>query len=742
MYNEKNLARLSYRELQVLAAEHRVPGNIKKHTMIKVILAARRGDDSEVTRVLSELQQTRKKRVKKIKKDVKTTMHSAASHNSNYQVNRYYAHQLKPSFHCASNLQIVAKEEISNHDGEQQRISNYENVHEYFIRAQRDYRYDIDNNVDQRGGNSSSIVDLRINEQKSVIHQALPLDLHRATNILLSPTYNHDTDNTDNMNYHHFLDPNDSIETPLLLKKMLQAPVGTNLKEYAGPDGIFRVYSRNNYSQSNFFDDSDTLTAESESNDNDDIGNTNENLYCILNADQNSLIHVDENLITSHNEQNFNSMNQNFTNITDRFRMGYQLTDTQQNCQKWVQQSSATLVNNVPETEQDNANIFKSLYCSYPDPLQNRINNMQTNQSQDEPFNNCSIMTNDNNRNINNNHHYNSNNNNESSNYYYFNNDNRVESSNSSTQQIAYNYQNENNNAAIVNNNMQNNHDDAYYNQQNNSNDTSGYNSQLYNIHNTEVFNSIYSNADNTSSQPFNHDTDSFAGFNNQNEVNNVRSNNNEYYYSDMYSQSCQIGINVDHDEVQTLTNNQYQQSAKNRESHDIGMNQMTNNGDLESYFPRWKQSAITSVIHKNLENLLNIRKYNQLDEAKSNETSSVFCYAAPIITPKQLVANANVCTQEKRFVVEKRKNSLLKINSNQVYNDTAQGRKMANVIEDSTSNFPNQSDMISNNTSSSNDENFKHNQSNDIDSNTSMSDLWTVDRSNVSCDTLTKSIE
>lgn len=29
MYNEKNLARLSYRELQVLAAQHRVPGNIK-----------------------------------------------------------------------------------------------------------------------------------------------------------------------------------------------------------------------------------------------------------------------------------------------------------------------------------------------------------------------------------------------------------------------------------------------------------------------------------------------------------------------------------------------------------------------------------------------------------------------------------------------------------------------------------------------------------------------------------------
>ncbi|KAK0162407.1 hypothetical protein PV327_006187 [Microctonus hyperodae] len=731
MFNEKSLARLSYRELQVLAAQHRVPGNIKKHTMIKVILAARRGDESEVTRVLNELQQTRKKRVKKIKKDVKTTIQSTASHNTNYQVNRYYAHQLKPSFHSAPNLQIVAKEEILNHDDDQQRISNYDNVHEYFIRAQRNYRYAINNNNDQRGGDSSSIIDLRINDQKSVIHQALPLDLHRATNILLSPTYNHVTNNTDNMNYHHFLDPNDSLETPLLLKKMLQAPAGTNLKEYAGPDGIFRVYSRNNYSQINCYDDSDTLTAESESNDNDDIDITNENLYCMLNADQNSLIHVDQNLIGNYNEQNFNSMNQNFTNVSDRFRVGYQLTDTQENCQKWVQQSSVTSVNNVTETEQDNAEIFKTIYHSNEDPLQNRINNMQANQSQGELFNDCSIITN-NSRNINNNHHYNAGSNNEISNYY-FNNDSRVQSSNSSTQQIVYNYENEDNNAAVLNNNI-------CHNQQNNISDTSGYNSQLYN-HDSEDFNNIYSNPDHTLSQPFNHNIGSFTGFNNQNEVNNARSINDEYYYSDIYSQSCQFGINVDHNEIPTLTNNQYQQSAK-KEFQDIGFNQMTNNGEFESYFPRWKQSAITSVIHKNLENLLNIRKYNQLDETKTNETSSVFCYAPPIITPKQLVANANVCTQEKRFVVEKRKNSLLKINSNQVYNDAAQGRKMANVIEDTASNSANRLDMVSNNTSSSNDENFNHDQLNEIDSSTSLNDLWTMDRSNVSSDTQTQSNE
>lgn len=75
--------------------------------MIKVILAARRGDDSEVSRVLNELQQTRKKRIKTIIKKEKKIKIKPKIHNNNYEENHYYAHQQQTSYHCVSLVILI-----------------------------------------------------------------------------------------------------------------------------------------------------------------------------------------------------------------------------------------------------------------------------------------------------------------------------------------------------------------------------------------------------------------------------------------------------------------------------------------------------------------------------------------------------------------------------------------------------------------------------------------------------------
>ncbi|XP_044580715.1 uncharacterized protein LOC123262556 [Cotesia glomerata] len=65
--DESSLRKLTYKQLQSLAAKYNVPGNIKKDIMVKVILAAYDNDYTEVCRILSGIQHTRKKRFKHLK---------------------------------------------------------------------------------------------------------------------------------------------------------------------------------------------------------------------------------------------------------------------------------------------------------------------------------------------------------------------------------------------------------------------------------------------------------------------------------------------------------------------------------------------------------------------------------------------------------------------------------------------------------------------------------------------------
>ncbi|XP_011160023.3 uncharacterized protein LOC105196011 isoform X2 [Solenopsis invicta] len=259
-----DLAQLSYKELQALAVRYRVPGNIKKKVLVKVLQAARSGNDAEFCRLLQELRKNRKRKVKKLK-DSKLGVTSTPLHSPDYIMadDDYYYHQHQQS-QFSPYQWIGAEEEIVSREDD--KIPHYEEFKQFLLRKiQREFET-CDNNNNQV--EDLSIANLRT--AMSPNFQTVPLvePSYPETN-LTNVTDPLAFSLNDRLNYHVLKEPEGSSQGSFLLKRMLQAPAGANLSEIAS--SLFWA--------SNLLDNSDTLTAESESNEIENQMDANTNEY-------------------------------------------------------------------------------------------------------------------------------------------------------------------------------------------------------------------------------------------------------------------------------------------------------------------------------------------------------------------------------------------------------------------------------------------------------------------------------
>ncbi|XP_024886039.1 uncharacterized protein LOC112463737 isoform X1 [Temnothorax curvispinosus] len=347
-----DIAHLSYKELQALALRYRVPGNIKKKALIKVLQAARSGNDAEFCRLLQELRKNRKRKARK-SKDSKLGVTSTPLHSPDYIMvdDDYYCQQQQrqsqqqlPYQWCFPFLQIGAEEEIPTKEDDT-KIPHYEEFKQLLLkRIQREFQA-CDNNNNQV--EDLSIVNLRTASISPNL-QTIPL---------VEPSYPkanliNDTDplaisSNDRSSHQALKESEGGSQGSFLLKRMLQAPVGANLGEIAS--SIFWA--------TNLLDNSDTLTAESESNDTEDQLNTNTNEYYNLLKNSNGEFLLNEaNLMPQQSSSALAGDNQ--------YRFPSDMNNRPNPYQNWT----VTSVMEVPESDLQSSNVFHAIYYNNTDP--------------------------------------------------------------------------------------------------------------------------------------------------------------------------------------------------------------------------------------------------------------------------------------------------------------------------------------------------------------------------------------
>ncbi|XP_043270927.1 putative uncharacterized protein DDB_G0282133 [Venturia canescens] len=675
MDNDHDLTHLSYKELQALASVYQVPGNIKKHLLIRTLQAKQSGNQLEVERMLTEVRQTRKKRVKKQKL---TNMGVPSPiHSPNYRVtdDRYYARHQPPY------QWVGAEEEITMKEDGVMKVPNYMEFQQFlFHRLQRDQYQMLHSLSENEVGQGPSIVDLRTGAGSSVPH-LLNMETDNVKSSVTMDPNSFDRPSSE-MELQIIENPNENNQTrPELLKKLLEAPVGANLGEIASPDANSpRIWSVDQYANSgNPVDDSDTLTAESDTendelwdpsnnnNNNNDNNNSNNAMhyYDALNNSKNySYSNGSETL--SRNNESIGQLRNSFSSGTiQQYSFGYhQVTDIQSNCDKWI--ATNNFVNrdsSYTEHITENSRFYNSVY--YENNVASSSITRPINLDRKFQFNGP----------------------NESLNY----GDNQTalhgQRFNWSTETHPY-YQNHSaltNPSGITN--------DPYSQQITKQiilDSNREYCVQGSNEINT-VQNPCHAEIQSVPETQFSghaYNRDSAATpFHSQHE-----NNNDTQYYSNYYPQ-------YSHQHTEHLAtfsgtinpNQQYHQTngiAQETDTHknptESSTTQTVSNGVLDPYWPRWPMNAAATSTG-NLETILNLHGRNNsgFDYSKKNETSCVFCYTAPIVT-QRIEASNTLCTPSKPPIAESRQH--LFTPNVLVYNDASTGMIMANMSESSNS--------------------------------------------------------
>ncbi|XP_043524576.1 uncharacterized protein LOC122536338 isoform X2 [Frieseomelitta varia] len=352
--NGNDISSLSYKELQALALRYRVPGNIKKKLLVKVLQAAKGGNENEVGRLLQDLKQNRKRKVRKVKAG-KLALTSTPLHSPDYAMaDDYYCPQQQPPYQW-----VGAEEEITNRDDDN-RIPHYEEFKQFLIkRIQREFQtYDANNNQIQ----DSTIVDLRTATISSDVQKgSLDISDYNKSNIV--PVNNVDSSvyqPNDNVEYQTLEDNN--VQGPILLKKMLQAPVGANLGEIASP--VFgRFLSVEQYQSNNLLDNSDTLTAESDNQDNEEILENNTECYGLLSGIKGEYFLNEPTFV-----KNVEEIGQQISNVlTNENVSQYKYPNTNvvmhQDYENWtITNVMNASDNNCPTSDVQSSKIFQTMY--------------------------------------------------------------------------------------------------------------------------------------------------------------------------------------------------------------------------------------------------------------------------------------------------------------------------------------------------------------------------------------------
>ncbi|KAJ8686315.1 hypothetical protein QAD02_022109 [Eretmocerus hayati] len=357
MSSHRDLSAMSYKELQALAVKHQIPGNIKKLMLVKILRAVNCGNTPEVTRLLSDLKKNRKKRTKRIKisradesSSLEMTMQDSFDFTNgkddySFPMQQHY-HRQQPQYPFSW---VRGEDEVTNSSRQDipKRNLTYEEIRQFVFYNS----HNLYNNHDPNNNSAlmNEIVDLRTDATTSQHHPTM-------SNSFI----------TSNHSQQHFFHSSgyDSADNKMsiLLKRMLQAPVGANLKEIATPDPNWSLDARNLRESSP--DDSETMTAKSDINEseevwNDDVTATSQDFPALgfdneLNYGDDSLNRRTENA-TSFYES---SLNNGLELSYDQRHPQYQFNmipqaDSQENCRSWLASSSL----DIPTTSNFNPKI-------------------------------------------------------------------------------------------------------------------------------------------------------------------------------------------------------------------------------------------------------------------------------------------------------------------------------------------------------------------------------------------------
>ncbi|XP_029160745.1 GATA zinc finger domain-containing protein 14-like isoform X2 [Nylanderia fulva] len=341
-----DITQLSYKELQALALRYHIPGNVKKKALIKVLQAAKSGNEAEFSRLLQELRKSRKRKTRK-SKDSRLGITSTPLHSPDYMMadDDYYCQQQQQQSQQQPPYQwIGAEEEIVSKDDDT-KIPHYEEFKQFLLkRIQREFQA-CDNNNNQV--QDLSIMDLRTTPMPPNL-QTIPLD---ESNYPKANLMNHmdplAISSNDRPSYEILKEPESSSQGSFLLKRMLQAPVGANLGEIAS--SLFWA--------SNLLDNSDTLTAESENNENENQLETNTNeYYGLLKNTRSEFLLNEANLMS---QQVPNAMTND-----DQYRFPNDVDNRPNSYQNWT----ITSVMEVPDTELQSSKVYHTIYYNNTDP--------------------------------------------------------------------------------------------------------------------------------------------------------------------------------------------------------------------------------------------------------------------------------------------------------------------------------------------------------------------------------------
>ncbi|KOC63635.1 hypothetical protein WH47_00703 [Habropoda laboriosa] len=619
--NSNDFSRLSYKELQALALRYRVPGNIKKKLLIKVLHAAKGGNENEVSRLLQDLKQNRKRKVRKIKIG-KLGLTSTPLHSPNYvMADDYYCPQQQPPYQW-----VGAEEEIASRDDDN-RIPHYEEFKQFLLkRIQREFQtYDTNNNQVQ----DSNIVDLRTATVSSDV-QKVPLDATiygRSNTIAVNSTDSFVYQPTDNVEYQTLEDPNSNVQGSILLKKMLQAPVGANLGEIASPvHGSYRYWTMEQYQPNDLLDNSDTLTAESDNQDNEENLENNTECYGLLGAIKGEYFLNEPTLV-----RNVDEIGQQISNVLTNENVNqycYPTTniDMHQDYENWtVTNVMDATDNNCATSDVQSSKVFHTMY--YDNMGSDNLNK----PIKDESLT-CQYRITENV------HPYNSNQN--------------ILNMNPPEENQYY----ETNIVPSVQSDCTN----TYYLQ--NLIKSSTETNEVY-LQNTHTF----SNA--------NTDQDTYTT-----SVSQTFSNNNHYNtdlpyeYPSSHNNQGNIPLNEHLKPHEQTCNSTEQTESSVHKNISNTSEKIQTNGILDPFLPRNVPNIPTDSI---LENILNLISTKRIDLSKLDQTSCVYCYIAPIVTHTPVLSNIT-CSQKERFVAEYRQHSFSPYWL--LYNDTTSGMRMANL--------------------------------------------------------------
>ncbi|KAG7191145.1 hypothetical protein KM043_007172 [Ampulex compressa] len=595
--NSNDISRLSYKELQALALRYRVPANIKKKLLIKVLQAAKIGNEYEVRRLLQDLKHNRKKRVKRIKSS-KLGITSTPLHSPNYvMADDYCCPQQQPPYQW-----VGAEEEI------------------------REFQmYDANNNQVQESG----IVDLRTAAVPDI--HSVPIENNNCSKshiIGIGSASSLICPSTEHVKYQVLEDSNGNSQGSLLLKKMLQAPVGANLGEIASPIfGGYQFCSMEQYQSNSLLDNSDTLTAESESNDNEDNFENNTECYSLLNNVK------DEYFLNQQNySRNIGEVGQQMSRVlTNENTNQYTYTCTNFEMHQDNQNWAVTNVIEEPETgyvesDMQSSKMFQAM--SYDNAEPNCLSKSTNNETVIYQYHVAENVDS-----------YNSNQNvfhchpHEETHYY---NTDMITSAPSDTSNIYY-LQN------LVKHSADNNGENIH---------------PLRPFSRTNIEQNTYTSV---LAQTFSADNHYNFGFSYEYPyVHNNQEDNVPLLKNLTQQQQCSDGALRHEDSA-------HKEFALDRVQSSLS-------GVLDSFWPKWRPANSSEVI---LENTLNLCRSKRVDYSKLDQTSCVYCYIAPVVTQKPVLSTIT-CSQDKRFMAEHRQHAFSPYWL--LYNDTSWGMRMANL--------------------------------------------------------------